>query len=444
MSLSSKIKDLAGVSLIDTIYKALIYRDTLFAASAKVQSRKIRRIRRKQAELVERLRSKERYNVLFFLQSPAVWKYDALYRLMDSSGIFRPTVVVSPYNVHLIYDRTECFRVMGQAMDFAKKMGYRCISAYDFDKHVWVDVKKIIKPDIVFFAKPYKDTLPKYHIYHFLDCLTLYAPYGITCIDIFRTNYNLPFNNFLWRFMVETEFHKAFSEQYSLCGGDNAVVVGALGEENLMRDDYKPVDVWKSQDRTKKRIIWAPHHTVDYLFNFSNFLVYCEEMFRIADKYKDSVQFAFKPHPVLKFKLINLWGKEKTEEYYRRWSELGNGQLAEGDYMDLFLTSDALIHDCASFTAEYLFTNKPVLFMVRDENVEKHWNTFGKECFARHYHAADMGQIESFIEEVVIDGNDSMKPEREKFYWDYLYPADGVMPSRKIFSMLSDTLGKKE
>jgi len=442
MSLSNKIKDIIGISTLDTIYKTITFHDLLIAASPKIQLCKVKRLRKKQEQLIERLKQKETYNVLFFLQSPAVWKYDTLYRLMESSAIFRPTVVISPYNVHLIYDKDECFEVMHKAETFAKQMGYRYLSAYDFDKNKWLDVKKIIQPDIVFFAKPYKDTLPKYHLYNYLDCLTMYAPYGITCIDIYRTNYNLPFNNLLWKFLVETDFHKHFSEQYSLCKGDCAVVIGALGEECLMQSDYLPNDVWKSQDKTKKRIIWAPHHTVDYLFNFSNFLVYCEEMFRIADKYKDQVQIAFKPHPVLKFKLINLWGKEKTDNYYQRWAELDNGQIAEGDYMDLFLTSDAMIHDCASFTAEYLYTNKPLLFMVRDENVEKHWNTFGKKCFEQHYHATNIDQIEHFIEDVVINEKDTMKEQREQFYSEYLYPKDGIMPSQKIYNLLTDTLGK--
>lgn len=442
MSFSDKIKSLTGISALDTLYKSITFRDLSFAASEQLESLKIKKVRHQQERLIADLQTKRQYEVMFVLQSPAVWKYDTLYWLMESSGVFRPTVVVAPFNVHLIYDKNECYEVMRKTETFAKQKGYRYATAYDFDKKKWIDVKKTLRPDIVFFPKPYKDTLPKYHLYHFLDCLTLYVPYGYLCIDNYRTSYNLPFHNLLWHFLVETEFHKEYSEQYALCKGDNTLVIGALGDENLMRPDYKPKDVWKPQSTRKKRIIWAPHHTVDYLFNFSNFLVYCEEMFRIADKYRNQVQIAFKPHPVLKVKLINIWGKEKTEAYYHRWEALENGQVADGDYMDLFLTSDALIHDCASFTAEYLYTNKPLLFMVRDENVEKHWNSFGKKCFEQHYHATDIMQIEQFIQDVVVDDKDTMKDQREQFYKDYLCPKDGVMPSRKIYNLLMETLGK--
>jgi hypothetical protein len=54
------------------------------------------------------------------------------------------------------------------------------------------------------------------------------------------------------------------------------------------------------------------------------------------------------------------WGSEKTTAYYDKWDNLDNGQFKSGDYVDL-LTSDALIHDCGSFMAEYLVVGKPAL-----------------------------------------------------------------------------------
>ncbi len=440
MGFGSVIKDYLGLSLIDTLYKTLTFHDFFITAFPGIQKRKIKRIRKKQEKLISEYKGKSKLTVVFFLQSSSIWKYDTLYRVLEKSERFEPIVVVSPYNVHLIYDKQECFHVMRETFSFAQAQGYNTICAYDFNKNKWIDVKKTINPDIVFFTKPYKDTLPKYHIYNFTDKLTLHTPYGMLCLDIYRLSYNLPFHNLLWKFLVETEFQYNFSKQYSLCKGDNAVVVGALATEKLMDPDFHPQDVWKPQSHTKKKIIWAPHHTVDYLFNFSNFLVYCDKMLELAKKYEDTVQFAFKPHPVLKFKLINIWGKEKTEAYYKKWEEMENTQLEQGYYMDLFKTSDALIHDCASFTVEYLYTKKPTLFMVRDQQALSHWNIFGEKCFDMHYHAHDMDEIEHFITNVVIGEQDTMREKREKFFFDYLYPKDGVMPSQKIINILQSEL----
>jgi len=423
---------------LDTLYKSLTFRDLFIATCPAIQKRRIRKVRRLQEKALHDLRQKEQLTVVFFLQNSSIWKYDKLYRKLKASQRYQTYVVVSPYNVHLNYDKQECLNVMKKAMAFAEEQGYDPICAYDFEKKRWRNIRKELQPDIVFFSKPYKDTRPAYHLYRFQDKLTLYAPYGICCIDIYRINYNLPFNNLLWRFLVETDYQKGFAEQYSLCKGDNTLVVGAIGSEQLVDPHYHPTDVWKPQDRPKKRVIWAPHHTVDYLFNFSNFLNYCEPMLELAEKYQDQIQFAFKPHPVLKFKLINLWGKEKTEQYYQRWATLPNTQLEEGYYNDLFLSSDALIHDCASFTAEYLYTKKPVLFMVRDPEVEKHWNPFGKRCFEQHYHAKTIEEVEHFLTDTVLEGNDPMREGRETFFHQYLY--DGNLPSERIYHYLNETL----
>lgn len=440
--LRKKIKQLIGVSFIDTIYKSILFRDFFIALSPKLLRRKVGNVRSAQARKIEQLHKQDKCRVVFFLQTPSIWKYDALYRKLEKSECFEPLVVISPYNVHLIYDKQECFKVMRETEKFAQEKGLKYTCAYDWEKRKWKDIKKMYHPDIIFFTKPYKDTLPGYHIYNFLDGLTLYISYGINCLKNFHNNYELPFHSLLWKYLLETEFQKQYAEEYEKSKGDNVEIIGTLVLEDLMRPDYQPIDVWKPQEVKKKRIIWAPHHTVDYLFNFSNFLIYCEDMLRLAEKYKEEVQFAFKPHPVLKFKLINLWGIEKTEDYYNRWENLANGQIEEGDYIDLFKTSNAMIHDCGSFTAEYLYTQKPVLFQIRDEKVKDEFNSFGKLCFENHYHAYSIEETEAFIRDVVIADNDPKKEDREQFYKNYLYPKDGVMPSDKIISLLQTAIGK--
>lgn len=436
-----KIVQFVGISFWDSLYKAITFRDFFIAAFPACMRKRVQSVRQSQLRKIERLHQQGKARVLFFLQTPSVWKYDALYRQLEKSEYFEPIVAVSPYNVHLNYDKEECFRVMRQTEEFAKSQKYNYVSAYNWETHKWVDIKKLYKPDIVFFTKPYKDTLPAYHIYNFSDTLTLYVPYSFNNSRMYHNNYGLPFYALLWKHLLETDSHKQCAKLYSKCHGDNADVVGALVMEKLMCPKYTPKNVWKEQEKKKKRIIWAPHHTIDYLFNSSNFLGYCDDMLRLAEKYHDQIQIAFKPHPVLKFKLINVWGIERTEEYYQRWADLSNGQLEQGDYIDLFKTSDAMVHDSISFMAEYLYAQKPVLFQIRDEKVKEEFNSFGQMCLDQHYLAYSIEETEKFIREVVIAGKDPKKEQREKFYKDYLYPKDGVMPSEKIFNILKNALG---
>ena len=69
--------------------------------------------------------------------------------------------------------------------------------------------------------------------------------------------------------------------------------------------------------------------------SYSCFLRYYQVFLNIAEKYKDKIQIAFKPHPLLKVKLSKHkeWGQQRTEDYYKKWQNLENGQLEEDDYI---------------------------------------------------------------------------------------------------------------
>src|SRR5699024_801734 len=114
--------------------------------------------------------------------------------------------------------------------------------------------------------------------------------------------------------------------------------------------------------------------------SYSTFLDYAEFILQLANDYKDEIQIAFKPHPNLRGKLNDVWGVEKTNTYFQKWKCLSNGQVEDGGYIDLFATSDAMIHDSGSFVIEYLYTKKPVQFLISSEKVKEEFNEIGKEA----------------------------------------------------------------
>ena len=92
---------------------------------------------------------------------------------------------------------------------------------------------------------------------------------------------------------------KQVKEFYS---GGNCVVTGYPTAD--LFDSTKAVGKdWKMKNDELKRVIWAPHHTIEgntKLIQFSTFLLYYDVMQDIVEEYKDKVQFVFKPHPLLK------------------------------------------------------------------------------------------------------------------------------------------------
>ena len=377
--------------------------------------------------------------VAFLLTIPGMWKVDYLFRAMQSDIHYHPYVVICPYSVFKGFSNDEVEQTIERTRKFASDMGYEYVIPRD-NKGCWQDINKTLHPDIVFFTTPYKDIPPQYFIYNFKDVFSCYVSYGFTSLNIVKVNFDLMFHNLVGIYLLETELNRQTAISHARNHGVNVEVSGYPGTEVFLRKDYTPVDRWKPQDQKKKKVIWAPHHTIDKTLELSTFLLRCDDMVALAERYQDSIQFAFKPHQLLKFKLQEEWGGDKVNAYYRRWAEMPNTQLEESSYVDLFLTSDAMIHDCGSFTTEYLFTHKPVMYLTHDTHYKERFSPFGLEAFECHYRGAEVEDIENFLKKVVIEGDDPMKGQRLAFFDKYLQPINGLLPSEMILKILKDKM----
>ena len=391
-----------------------------------------KQFRKSQLRAARKLKDKECIEVAFFLTIPGMWKCDYLMRRMQRDPRFHPYVVIYPYSQYKGFSAQEIETTLKRTEKFIADKGFEYIIPYDAKHDRWQDVRKVLKPDVIILSDPYKDCLPRYFIYHFKHTLTCYVPYSLTILRLYRENYQIMFINLVGLFCLETPKHWELALQYMTNEAENAVVTGYPGTEVFLDKEFTPHDVWKPQPVKKKRIIWAPHHSFDDAVSIATFLIYCDEMVSLAKRYEDTVQFAFKPHQLLKFKLQKLWGEERTERYYNLWRNMPNGQLEESSYVDLFLTSDAMIHDSASFTTEYLYTQKPVMYLVKDDKLRESFTPFGEIVFDAHYHAHCAEDIDRFINETVLNGNDPMAEDRLSVYQKYLQPIDGMMPSERI------------
>ena len=408
------------------------YKDVIRNHVGVVSRHYINAFRKSQIQAAHRLRDKEHIEVAFFLTIPGMWKSDYLFQALQAHPRFHPYVVIYPYSWFKGFSKSEVDATVERTRRFVEEKGFEYVIPYDTQHDRWEDVKKTKNPDIVVFTTPYKDFPPQYFVYHYRDKLTCYVPYGFSSLNMKGVNYDLIFHNLVGLHFVESELHRQLAETYSRNKAANVAVTGYPGTEVFLRKDYHPRNVWKPQPTQKKKVIWAPHHTIDSTLELSTFLLRCDDMLALAEKYRDGIQFTFKPHQLLKFKLQQLWGEKKTADYYNRWATMENTQLEESSYVDLFLTSDAMIHDCGSFTTEYLFTGKPVMYLTHDERFAERFNPFGIKAFECHYRGSDMERIEHFLSDVVLAGNDPMRSQREAFFRQYLQPVDGMMPSERI------------
>lgn len=418
----------------------LAYRDLLRNHFKPVNQCFIRLFRQSQQKVAHKLNGKNRLEVAFFLTVPGMWKLEEVFKAMQQNDYYHPFVVIYPFAIYRDFDSKELLHTIERTKLFVEQKGYEYIIPYDSKRGKWIDLKALKKPDVVFFSSPYKESYPKYYIYNFRDVLTCYVSYGFVTLELSSLNYDLIFHNIVGLYFLESDLHQKMSARTARNKGVNTVVTGYPATEIFLRTDYIPQNQWKPQPVPKKKVIFAPHHSIDQADYPSVFLEVCDTMLEIAEKFSESIQFVFKPHQVLKFKLQQLWGVEKTEEYYSRWDSLGNTQLVSDGYVDLFLTSDAMIHDCGSFTTEYLFVRKPVMYLCGEVDMAGKFNEFGIHSFDCHYRGSTREDIERFLQDVVLDGNDPMKQKRDQFFEDYLKPKDGLLPSQKILKVLEETI----
>ncbi len=391
---------------------------------------------------LEKVRKKEKIKVAFFVIKSSVWKFDLIYRMMEKDERFEPLIVICPYT---LYGEESMLWYMNQAYNFFAGNNYKVIKTLDSDNGKWLNIKKEINPDIIFFTVHWGVTKSQYQIHNYTKFLTCYSTYTFVISYLYEGYFNQEMQNLVWKFFLETNTHQKLAFKYSRNKGINTVVTGYPGMDKLIQNDYLPTNVWKLKDKNIKRIIWSPHHTINGLgadLDYSTFLKYYDFMFELASKYQDQIQIAFKPHPVLRTKLSldDYWGKEKTDKYFQKWADLPNGQLNEGEYFDLFATSDGLINDSSAFVIEYLYTGKPMMFLKNDEHVADRMNEIGQKALTKLYIGNNKSEIERFITEIVIEENDLMKNERIQFFDAVIKPPNNRLASENIYENIKSEI----
>lgn len=382
-------------------------------------------------ELIMRIvRRKEKIRFGFILQDLPQWKTEMLYKHMQTHPRFEPVICITPH----VYG-TGSEKLLEE---YCKAKGYGYVLLSPEKK-----LKRQIDIDMATHQKPYQREIhPAHRIDRNKSIPVVVIPYYLSTITE-PWVVNQKANLLCWRQFVDNENCKRAWEKIHWLNGRNYAVTGTPFMDELFLPKESFADVWKCKD-SRKRIIYAPHHTIaDWHWEgigYSTFLDYCQFMLTMRDKYKEQAYFVFKPHPLLYGKLVERWGKEKTDEYYSAWDQPGISIVETGDYVSLFKHSDALIHDCGSFTVEYLYTDNPVMYLDRGEDHADNMIPYAKEAYELHYHAKTEEDIEGFVLNV-INGEDVLKEKRIEFRERCLLPPNGRTACENIVNAI---LGVKQ
>lgn len=310
---------------------------------------------------------------------------------------------------------------------FFENLGYEIIRGYDFQTGLKYDLNENL-PDIIIYQSHWMlDILPEYDIKYFYNkAICLSIPYGIMIASIQNEQFNQEFHNLVYLNFAETKKQYEMSKNYAENKGVNVVVTGYPKMDELFNSN-DVTNHWKVCKTDVKKIIWAPHYSIntDWDVNFANFHKYYEFFYSYVKNNKN-IEMILKPHPMLKSRCMQtgVMTADEYDNYLYNWNNLENGKVVlDGNYMDLFKTSDAMILDSISFICEYMYLQKPICFLNKFKNVDEllaHFNEFGCELLPKCYISQNENEIKHFVETVVCGNQDYMKNKREAFFEKYL------------------------
>lgn len=380
-------------------------------------------------EHYRRVLEKDVICVVFQISNISKWKCQKVFELMQEHPRFRPFVWAVPES----YRSEEQQRInLERTETFFRQRGITCLRhahLSDFDAET--------APDLLFPTEPYIPYFSAEYNVGVEELLLCYVPYFINHSS--RTlAYNEALHNIALYYFCENELLRQYVSSRMDNGGRNVVVVGpTMSDGFLQRPAAEAPSVWRDMGKPMKKLIWAPHYSCESPGS-GTFIQTAKIMLETAKKYADRIQFVFKPHPSLYHVLCGRkdWGKERADAYFATWRTLPNCRIEEGQYIDLFLQSDACIHDCGSFIYEYLYMDKPCMYLVYDKETRRMNNDCALAAFKCYEEGYTKEDIEHFIETCVLGGQDPHAAARRDFVQHNLLPPNGVSAAQNIIDVL--------
>lgn len=403
-------------SFFATIYrkeKGANGRRSIYLFGAKVFSYK-KKYHLNYTKVLKRIKKENKtVRVVFLISENQKWHYQELYDHFSADERFEPIILVSLLtSVHNGFDHTrnnlkenyEFFKARGMNVEYCYVNGqYQSLT--DFS------------PDIVFYEQPWElpDEYMPYNVSKY--ALTFYEGYfysGLFDSDV--DQFTTPFYKSLYKFFLPNEATVISLNKKDKCFKRINVNIGYSKLDKYL-DKFIPTNkVWKTENAFK--IIYAPHHSFGTEHqNLATFQKNGKYILSLAKKHPETT-WIFKPHPRFRYALLEnkIMTEQEIEEYYNEWQNIGN-VYTQGDYIDIFRSSDLLITDCCSFLAEYLFTEKPVIRLCNEHSDPL--TKLGEDITSGYYHIYENNDIESTLEKL-ISHNDEKLNHRKALIEKYI------------------------
>ena len=385
----------------------------------------------------EKIRRKNKIKIGFVLYDSSMWCGDDLYNLFARDERFEVTVFLSQ-------------RLEGKSNEVVHKDFLKSTELFNSHNLNLVAMQSlgmnVPHQDVLIFLTPYFPRLPRCIRPLNLPLSTLMTHLIYSFAVSVRTEryYRSAIFRIAWKVFFPSTINLKMYDEHNPVGMPRGLYSGYPRLDVFFDKNRDFHFDWKMARPDAKKIIWAPHHSIDAVTRWATFQWNHKFMYEFAKAHPE-ISWVVKPHPNLAFRVLQskVFPTDKAfDEYMQKWNELPNAQVYTGAYFQaIFATSDGIIHDCGSFTAEYQYVDKPMIYLTREGTV---FNELGNEIFKGSYlvDGKDFDAIAAMIQRVFIKGDDYKAEERREIFDKYLnYPkANGMLASEFIYKSIADDL----
>ena len=380
---------------------------------------KFRNIKRyNDVKLVDKLKSQDKIKFAFVVYTSSMWNLHYLHQLLYQNSRYDVDVIVGRSTI-----KDKCAREKEyiETINYFEKLGCSILRAQD--------IKDINIYDILFYLTPFgfsDDNIKLKNVPTHI--MLLHTSYSYMLAGN-KNKIEAPMYHLAYRYYTDTNFYREMVSTVKFYTG-NAIYLGFPKMDYFYQTRFR-------KRSTKKIIIYAPHHSVNYTkFKAATFEDNYNAILEIAKKYVDTTYWIYKPHPLLRAHSLEkgiFSSANEYDSYEDKWRQLPNADVVSvGEYFSVFKKSNAMITDSVSFLAEYQFTHNPLLLL---KSGKEEYNSFGQSLVDILYQCAgtDIKSIEEFVKNIIA-GKDEYREKRMSYFEKNLnYMQGGKLANERIY-----------
>ena len=385
----------------------------------------------------QRIRRKDKIKIAFVVRGASEWCGDDLYNLFADDKRFETTV----------FDCLQMARVKNElfkkdCLNGVEQLKSRGLNVVALDNRN----AKVPAQDVFIFLTPYFHMLPNALNAENITAKTLltYITYSFAIAVRSKGFHNRNIFHICWKAFFASLIALNDYQKFSTVGMPRGLFSGYPRIDIFFKKDTSFHFDWKMARPNAKKIIWAPHWSINGGVKYATFQWNYKFMYEFAKAHPE-ISWIIKPHPNLLYSAIDakvFSSTEAFEKYLQKWNELPNAMVYTGAYYQaIFATSDGMIQDCSSFIAEYQFVDKPMIYLTR---AGEKFNNLGNAILKVSYlvDGKDFEGIAALIQNVFIEGKDNKAAARKEVFDKYLnYPKyNGMLASEFIYKNIADEL----